>query len=82
MNKTEFKSLIINQMIFDVEEKIQLSKDQINSINLSKSSATKSSAGDKHETTRAMMERELAMAQFQLQKAQQQKSDIENLGYF
>ena len=79
MNKTEFKSLIINQMIFDVEEKIQLSKDQINSINLSKSSATKSSAGDKHETSRAMMERELSMAEFQLQKAQQQKSDIENL---
>ena len=79
MNKGEFKSLIINQMIFDVEEKIQLSKDQINSINQSKSSATKSSAGDKHETSRAMMERELVMAKSQHQKSQQQKLDIENL---
>jgi len=79
MNKPDFKSLVIKQMILDVEEKIHLSKGQINSINHSKSSATKSSAGDKHETGRAMMERELAIAEFQIQKALLQKADIGNL---
>ena len=79
MNQSHFKSLVIKQMILDVDEKIHLSKGQISSISQSKSSATKSSAGDKHETGRAMMERELAMAEFQLQKALHQKADIENL---
>ena len=79
MNKAHFKSLVITQIVLDVNEKIHLSKGQISSIHNSKSSATKSTAGDKHETGRAMMERELAMAEFQLQKAMQQKADIENL---
>ena len=56
-----------------VNEKLLLSKDQITSINQSKSSATKSTAGDKHETGRAMMERELAIAEAQKAKAQKQK---------
>ena len=79
MNKSHFKSLAIKKMVLCVDEKIHLSKGQISSIHNSKFSATKSTAGDKHETGRAMMERELAMAEFQLQKAMQQKADIEKL---
>lgn len=62
-----------------VKEKLLLSKGQITSINQSKSSATKSTAGDKHETSRAMMERELAMAEAQKAKAQKQMLDIESM---
>ena len=62
-----------------VNEKLLLSKGQITSINQSKSSATKSTAGDKHETGRAMMERELAMAEAQKAKAQKQMLDIKSM---
>ena len=62
-----------------VNEKLLLSKGQITSINQSKSSATKSTAGDKHETGRAMMERELALAEAQKAKAQKQLLDIESM---
>ena len=62
-----------------VNEKLLLSKCQITSINQSKSSATKSTAGDKHETCRAMMERELAIAETQKAKAKKQLLDIESM---
>ena len=62
-----------------VKEKLLLLKGQITSINQSKSSATKSTAGDKHETGRAMMDRDLAMAEAQKAKAQKQMLDIESM---
>ncbi|MBM55812.1 MAG: hypothetical protein CMB32_04560 [Euryarchaeota archaeon] len=79
MNLPDFKSAIIAQMISTTQEKIDLSKAQITSIQQSKSSATKSTAGDKHETGRAMMETELAFAQSALTKSLQQLADIEKL---
>ena len=79
MNLPDFKSAIIAQMISTTQEKIDLSKAQITSIQQSKSSETKSTAGDKHETGRAMMETELAFAQSALTKSLQQLADIEKL---
>ena len=79
MKEVKSKSLILKQMIEIVKEKLLLSKGQITSINQSKSSETKSTAGDKHETGRAMMERELAMAEAQKAKAQKQLLDIESM---
>lgn len=79
MKEDKSKSLILKQMMEIVNEKLLLSKGQITSINQSKSSATKSTAGDKHETGRAMMERELAMAEAQKEKAQKQLLDIESM---
>ena len=55
-------------MLSIVDEKIEMAKESIASINNSKNSATKSTAGDKHETGRAMMERELALSESQLSK--------------
>ena len=59
MNAVEFKEVVISDLLSMVDDKIEMAKESIASINDSKSSATKSTAGDKHETGRAMMEREL-----------------------
>jgi transcription elongation GreA/GreB family factor len=79
MNHREVKTLVIKALIDKVEAKSVDASTQIASIEESKNSATKSSAGDKHETGRAMMERELAMAQSQLNKAQFQKNELESI---
>ena len=42
----------------------------------SKGSATKSSAGDKHETGRAMMEQELTRIQAQIESARKQLNEL------
>jgi len=51
----------------------------IESTTESKNSATKSTAGDKHETGRAMMERELALSSAQLRKAQVLKNELSKI---
>ena len=79
MKEDKSKSLILKQMMEIVNGKLLLSQGQITSINQSKSSATKNTAGDKHETGRAMMERELAIAEAQKAKAQKQLLDIESM---
>ena len=70
MNALEFKEEVISDLLSIVDEKIEMTKESIASINDSKNSATKSTAGDKHETGRAMMERELALSESQLSKTQ------------
>ncbi len=59
-----------------IDAKIQVAKAELNSLIASKNSDTKSSAGDKHETGRAMMQLEVDNAQSQLGKVQKQKQDL------
>jgi transcription elongation GreA/GreB family factor len=79
MNPKEVKIQVINALLDKVVSKSDEASAQIASIQESKKSATKSSAGDKHETGRAMMERELAMAQSQRNKAQFQRNELESI---
>ena len=76
MNALEFKEVVISDLLSMVDDKIEMAKESIASINNSKSSATKSTAGDKHETGRAMMERELALSESQLSKTQLLKHSL------
>ena len=59
-----------------VGEKLNSASSAIDATTESKNTATKSTAGDKHETGRAMMERELALSTAQLHKAQFVKNFI------
>ena len=47
MNAVEFKEVVISELLSIVDEKIEMAKESIASINNSKNSATKSTAGDK-----------------------------------
>ena len=76
MNTIKFKEVVISDLLSIVDEKIEMTKESIASINDSKNSATKSTAGDKHETGRAMMERELAITESQLNKTQLHKHSL------
>ena len=75
----EVKIQVVKDLLAKVEAKSDDTSAQIASIEESKKSTTKSSAGDKHETARAMMERELAMAQAQRNKAQFQRNELESI---
>ena len=62
-----------------VDDKVNSAMSAIESTTESKNSATKSTAGDKHETGRAMMERELALSTAQLRKAQVLKNELSKI---
>jgi|TARA_B110000116_G_C16672854_1_gene507058 hypothetical protein len=79
VNYSHLKSSLINALTLAVQEKIASAKSSIASTTESKNSATKSSAGDKHETGRAMMERELALSNSQLYKAELLLHEINTL---
>ncbi|PCJ81194.1 MAG: hypothetical protein COA49_05655 [Bacteroidetes bacterium] len=79
MNYHEIKSILLTELNRLVDLKIHSASSSIASTTESKNTATKSSAGDKHETGRAMMERELALSNSQLQKAQILKNDLSKI---
>lgn len=59
-----------------LDERISILKKDIDGSRESRNSATKSSAGDKHETSRAMLQAELDNKELQLSKAQKLKYDL------
>ena len=79
MNYNEIKAALFTELNRLVELKIESASSSIQSTTESKNSATKSTAGDKHETGRAMMERELALSISQLQKAQILKNELSKI---
>ncbi|HIG58063.1 MAG TPA: hypothetical protein EYQ21_01505 [Flavobacteriales bacterium] len=79
MNYLELKELFLTELNSLVEEKVNTANSSIYSTTESKNTATKSTAGDKHETGRAMMERELALSNSQLQKALIQKNELSKI---
>lgn len=71
-SKGELKQQLYRQCIDFVEERLSNMQNQIKAIQESLTSETKSSAGDKHETGRAML-------QLEREKAGQQLAEVEKL---
>jgi len=72
----EMKGLIIRHLDNMLDEKINAALSAIESVRQSRDSDTKSSAGDKYETGRAMMQIEFEKSQIQLAKAQDLKKEL------
>ena len=70
-NSQEIKRQLYSQCVDFVEERLSNIQNQIRAIQESLTSETKSSAGDKHETGRAML-------QLEREKAGQQLAEVEN----
>ncbi len=70
------KEVILNYLQTSLDEKINLIEDMIASITVSRNNETKSSAGDKYETGRAMMQFELEKNQIQLNQLLKQKYEL------
>ncbi|MEN8122694.1 MAG: 3-oxoacyl-ACP synthase [Bacteroidota bacterium] len=77
MNKTnKIKQLILNQLHEIIDQKIETSKKAIKSAKEARDNDTKSSAGDKYETGRAMMQIELEKSEKQLNNSLNLKQDL------
>lgn len=73
---TSIKHNLINHLLDDFNDKIERLQLAINSIKDSRDSNTKSSAGDKYETGRAMAQIELDNVERQLQQTLHLKNDL------
>jgi len=73
------KQAIINQIHTILNEKIESAKQAIDSAKESRDNETKSSVGDKYETSRTMVQFELEKHNIQLLKAQQQKHELSQI---
>lgn len=67
-----FLSNLLNDKIIEMEKAIASAKE-------SRDRDTKSSAGDKHETSRAMMQEEMDKQQMQLQSTLKLRSDLDRI---
>jgi len=68
-NFKKMKQLIHNQLLTDLDKRIKSAKEFIESAKESRDNDTKSSAGDKFETGREMMQMEIDKNETQLRKA-------------
>ena len=75
----EIKYLIVNRLHEIIDNKIDIAKSAVESAKESRNSDTKSSAGDKHETGRAMMQIELEKNEVQLSKALELKQELNKI---
>lgn len=73
------KEKILNQILKMVDEKIEVAKHGIHLAKESRDNETKSSAGDKYETGRSMMQFEMEKHQVRLQKLQTQKFELSKI---
>ena len=73
------KNTIYLQLLEMVDEKIEEAKIIIKSAKESRDQETKSSAGDKYEAGRAMVQMEIDKGEIQLNKAQTQKTQLLNI---
>jgi len=73
------KSAVIEAMLGVLEARIQEAQSAREGLTKSRDTASKSTAGDKHETGRAMMEAELSRAEDQLQKALRMRNELKQL---
>lgn len=79
LNLKEIKELIISRLHEIVDLKIETASSAVESAKESRNSDTKSSAGDKHETGRAMMQIELEKNEIQLNKALALKQELNQI---
>lgn len=67
-NQTDIKFRLLKKISEIIDHRIEISKAAVNSAKESKNNETKSSAGDKYETGRAMMQQEQEKNEIQLSK--------------
>jgi transcription elongation GreA/GreB family factor len=73
------KNAILNQLREKVQERLESAKEGIKSIIESRSNETKSSAGDKYETSRAMMQQEQDQLEQQISQAREQLLELSRI---
>jgi hypothetical protein len=78
-SEQETKSELCNQLRIILDRKLDETLGAINSLKESRDSDSKSSAGDKHETSRAMMQIELDKCEVQLANLVATKNDLERI---
>jgi transcription elongation GreA/GreB family factor len=78
-SSTTLKEYLFNQCVNYVENRLEIIQKQIFEISVSLTSETKSSAGDKHETGRAMAQLEREKLGFQLAEIQNLKKGLSKL---
>jgi len=79
MSKEEPKRLIYSKILKILDDKIETIKKEIESAKESRNNDTKSSAGDKYETGRAMMQIELEKNEVQLNKTIKLKRELSQI---
>lgn len=79
MDYRQFKVVCLTLLNAQIEGKISSAQQSIDFTEESKTTATKGSAGDKHETGRAMMERELALSKAQLNNAEFLQNELSKI---
>jgi len=77
----EEKQELINTCLFQIEDKITTNKKILARLQESLTGETKSSAGDKFETSRAMLQADIARHQELVMKAEQEKAKLNTLSY-
>jgi len=77
----EFKKHIINDCKSHLENKILSLNTIIKEVSESSNSESKSSAGDKHETSKAMMQLEIEKLGTQLKEAELQLNEFEKINF-
>lgn len=75
---SNLKSTIINTLIEQIDEKLSYLNNHSKDLNDALTSETKSTAGDKHDTSRAMIHLEQEKIQHQFSKIQQQRYQLLN----
>ena len=75
----EIKTKIIDQLSSLIQEKINAIQQSISLAEESRNDATKSSVGDKHETSRALVQNEIENYQNLLNKALLQQNQLNNI---
>ena len=75
----EIKTKIIDQLSSLIQEKINAIQQSISLAEESRNDATKSSVGDKHETSRALVQNEIENYQKILNKALLQQNQLNNI---
>ncbi len=78
-NKQKIKEELFSACRLQIDQRIQTIEARLNSINESKNNETKSSAGDKYETGRAMMQIEEEKSSLQLMEAKKVKSELQRI---
>ena len=73
------KTAVVRAMNKLVSERIESAISSLSGLTESRNTASKSTAGDKHETGRAMMEAEIQRAEQQLQKVKVLKNEMNNI---
>ena len=78
-NMTDLKQLLVNQIENILDKRIETANRDIELAKESRDSETKSTAGDKYETGRAMIQFELEKNNVQLSKAVQLKNELSQI---